>query len=108
MKDSIQMTKIPELRQEYLILNSAGLNILCRIGHYIIQDDERYQFLNDYIERLSTIDWKKNAPIWKGNIVQEGAKGDKISTANSTIKAAVKKVKETIMLDAQPSTMQLL
>ena len=39
MTSSIELTRIPTLRAEQLILNSEGINVLCRIGHYIIQDN---------------------------------------------------------------------
>jgi DNA sulfur modification protein DndB len=99
MHDSIQMTKLPGLRADYLILNSAGINILCRAGHYIVRDDEKYNEMDKYVDRLAKIDWKKSAEIWNGNIVQLGAKGLKISTSNSTLKAAFNKVKEAIELE---------
>jgi DNA sulfur modification protein DndB len=100
MKDSIQMTRIPNLRAEYLNLNSAGINIICRIGHYILQDEEKYSHLEDYAEALAKIDWSKNAEIWRGNIVQEGSNGSsKIMNSNSTLKAAVNKVKMAIELE---------
>lgn len=99
MKDSIQMTRLPGLRGEYLILNSAGINIICRIGHYILRDDENLKEMDEYINRLAKIDWKKDSKLWFGNIVQLGAKGLKISTSNSTIKEAVLKVKNVIGLE---------
>jgi DNA sulfur modification protein DndB len=100
MKDSIQMTQIPNLRMEYLHLNSAGINIICRIGHFILRDDEIYQQMDDYIDRLSKIDWRKKADIWKDNIVQKSSKGGlKIMNSNSTLKTAVLKVKEAIGLE---------
>lgn len=93
-----QTTRIPELRAKYLILNSAGLNILCRIGHDLIVSNMINEEMDKYIEGLSKIDWLKTADIWRDNIVQQGAGGLKISTANSTIKEAVKKVKVEIGL----------
>lgn len=51
------------------------------------------------VNMLSDIDWRKNAAIWQGNIVQQGENGLKISTSNSTLKAAVKAVKEEISFD---------
>lgn len=100
MTESIQMTKIPALRSEYLILNSAGINIICRIGYLILQEKARLEQMDFYIDGLSKIDWKKNAAIWQGSIIQVNEKGGfKIATSNSTMKEAVKKVKQLIQLD---------
>lgn len=101
MKDSIHMTQIPALRAEHLLLNSAGLNIVSRIGFYILQDDERYQSIDRFVDNLSKIDWRKDAEIWSGNIVQGGSKGLKIANSNSTIKTAILKVKEQIGLETK-------
>jgi DNA sulfur modification protein DndB len=94
----IQTTQIPVLRSEYLILNSAGLNIICRIGHDLIVSNVDEVTMNEYISRLAQIDWRKTADIWQDNIVQKGANGLKISTANSTTKQAVHNVKLEIGL----------
>jgi hypothetical protein len=93
-----QTTRIPELRAKHLILNSAGLNIICRIGHDLIVSNMTSPEMDQYIKGLGKIDWEKKANIWRDNIVQQGAAGLKISTANSTIKEAVKKVKIEIGL----------
>jgi DNA sulfur modification protein DndB len=101
MKEGVEMSKIPILRSEYLILNSAGLNIIGRIANELFKAKSLPEEIDIYIDRLSKIDWKKDAEIWRGNIVTEGGKGLKISTSNSTTKAAVAKVKEIIELDKQ-------
>jgi len=100
LKDGIEMNRIPAWRNEYLVMNSAGLNILGRIGHEILQDPEKRLQMSVYIERLGKIDWQKNARLWKGNIVMDGAKADtlKIATSNSSLKAAVNIVRKEIGL----------
>jgi DNA sulfur modification protein DndB len=99
MNQGMELSRIPIYREQYLILNSAGINIIGRIGHEIIQNPAKYQKLDYYITELSKIDWRKDAPIWQGNIVQNGAKGLKIATSNSTLKEAVSKVREKIGLN---------
>jgi DNA sulfur modification protein DndB len=96
LKEGVEMSKIPEKRREYLILNSAGINILGRIGNKIFKDPLLYKDIDKYVTALSKIEWEKNSEIWKGNIVAVGAKGDKIATSNSTLKEAVSKVSEII------------
>lgn len=98
MKHSIEMTNIPAHREQYLLLNSAGINIVCRIGHFLLKDGHGSELISQYIERLANIDWRKEAEIWRGNIVQTGSKGLKIMNSNSTLKAAVNKVCEEIGL----------
>jgi hypothetical protein len=97
--EGVDMNRIPNLRNSYLILNSAGLNTIGRLAYTIWQDQTLSSKLDMYIDKLANINWRKDADIWAGNIIQEGAKGLKISTANSTLKAAVKKVKEGIGLE---------
>ena len=98
MKDGVEMTKIPELRREYLILNSAGINIVGRIGNIILKDPVLYAEIDKYIEKLAQIDWRKNADVWKGNIMQEGSKVLRIANSNATLRVAVNKVIEVIGL----------
>jgi DNA sulfur modification protein DndB len=98
MKDGIHTTKIPDLRSEYLILNSAGFNIICRIGHDLILLDNDNSAIDYYVDELSKIDWRKTADIWRGNIVQSGSSGLKIATSNSTIKYATIEVRKKIGL----------
>jgi DNA sulfur modification protein DndB len=51
----------------YVCLSATGLVILGRIGHELLQDHP-----NDwqtFADRLGTVGWGKNAPIWSGNVV---------------------------------------
>jgi len=98
--EGLEMTTIPHLRSRYLVLNSAGLNILGRIGHELCKD-KYWDYVNSYIEKLAEINWEKDDPMWEGNIVGRGAKGVKISTSNSTLKAAVEAVKNKIGLPVE-------
>jgi DGQHR domain-containing protein len=91
---------IPELRSRHLILNSAGLNIVGRIASDLFKHKSTPEQITLAIDNLSKIDWKKDADIWRDNIVSVGAKGIlKISTSNSTIKKAYEKLKEEIKLN---------
>ena len=94
------MGQVPELRSKYLILNSAGLNIIGKIASELFKTKVTKDIISQVINELAKIDWKKNAPVWKGNIVGEGARGFKISTSNSTLKSAVENVKREINFTA--------
>ncbi|MES2701357.1 MAG: DNA sulfur modification protein DndB [Bacteroidota bacterium] len=93
------MGRIPEYRSEYLILNSAGLNIVGRVASEVFKAEASAEVISTVIDKLAKIDWRKDADIWRGNIVGEGAKGIKISTSTSTLKKAFEKVKEIIELE---------
>lgn len=92
------MSKIPELRSKYLILNSAGLNIVGRVAAELFKEESDKEKISNIIGKLAKIDWNKTAPIWAGNIVTEGSRGVKISTSNSSIKRAFEKVAHEIGL----------
>lgn len=64
--------------------------------------------MDSYLSALANIDWRKEADIWRGNIVQINPKGKLvIATANRTISQAVQIVRETIGLTEpkQPTLM---
>lgn len=92
------MTQIPILRSKQLILNSAGFNIVGRIGHDLCKDQALWDNIDKYVDKLALIDWSKENEMWKGNIVAEGSKGLKIANSNKTLKDAVEKVKVEIGL----------
>jgi len=107
MKDGIHTTRIPDLRSEYLLLNSAGFNIICRIGHDLILADSDNSAIDFYVDELAKIDWRKTAEIWQGNIVQHAATtGLKIATSNSTIKLATIAVRKKIGLLKEEEIME--
>jgi len=97
--EGVTMSKIPELRGQYLILNSAGLNIVGRVASVLFQNEATKEQITNTIEELAKIDWLKSGSIWQGGIVTEGSKGLKISTSNSAIKKSFEKLSETIKLD---------
>jgi len=100
LKDGLEMNQIPILRSEWLVLNSAGLNIIGRIGYEILQDPLLKQKMDIYIDELSKINWRKDAPQWLGNIVAKGSKEEtlKINGTNASLKAATIIVRKLIGL----------
>ena len=67
------MTKVAEIRDNpaagggYVCTSATGLVILGRIGYHIFRLHSADW--KTYADRLGAIQWEKNAPIWKGNIV---------------------------------------
>ncbi len=107
LKDGVEMSRIPALRSEYLILNSAGLNIIGRLGNDMMSRKFTSEEMDVYIERLANIDWKKSGEIWKGNIVTGGEKGFKIANSNASMKEATKAVRTAIGLIADKKVQEL-
>lgn len=97
--EGVTMNQIPEWRSEYLILNSAGLNIIGRIASEVFQKGFDKELISSFIDGLAKLDWRKSAAIWRGNIIQQGDRGLKISTSNSTLKAAIQEARKAIGLD---------
>ena len=86
--------KIPDYRQKYVNLTATGLVVIARVA-YEIRKSRDIAWRNKQYERLATeIDWRRDAPIWQGNIVSEG----KISTNRAPVKAAAEKVKKQLGL----------
>jgi DNA sulfur modification protein DndB len=94
---------IPERRSQYLILNSAGLNIVGRVASVLFKNNASQSQISETIDKLAKLNWKKDAEIWSGNIVGNGSKGLKISTSNSSLKSAyenvVKEIELNLLLD---------
>lgn len=108
MREGVEMSRIPALRSEYLILNSAGLNIIGRIGNDMISRHYPEAMIDEYIDKLAKIDWRKSAEIWRNNIVMSsGTVGFKIANSNASMKEATKAVREAIGLDVSKKVGEL-
>lgn len=92
----IERNKIKDFRAEgWLCLTATGLNIIGRIGHKLLVNKDEYGNWHDYADKLSRINWRRDAPIWKGNVV--GASG-KLSGNQGPLKAAIEEVEKVIGL----------
>jgi DNA sulfur modification protein DndB len=91
---SVSLNQIPVLRKEgWVCMTATGMNIIGRIGHELFRD--KHSNWRHYATRLGDIDWSKNAPIWEGNIVQNGSK---VMTQQTPLKNAVEAVRQRIGL----------
>ena len=98
MTPDLMKTRIPALRDEgWVCLSATGLNMLARLGFEMMGDNEPKR--KEYIARLSMVDWKRTAPIWRGNPVSED--GNRISTAHKSMRAGVEGVERRDRLDLQ-------
>ena len=60
---------IPDYRQNYLNLTATGLNIIGRIAFQINKNGDEAYRLQKYADLATNIDWRRSAPIWKGNVI---------------------------------------
>jgi len=77
------LSKVAELRDDpavgggYVCLSATGLVILGRIGFELF--DKHADGWQPFADRLGSVQWQKNAPIWAGNVVvptlMKGRKG---------------------------------
>lgn len=90
--------KIPDYRQKFVNVTATGLVVIARVA-YEIRKNPDAQWRTEQYKRLATeIDWRRNAPIWKGNIVSpEG----KILTNRGPVKMAAEAVKKQLGLPTE-------
>jgi DGQHR domain-containing protein len=89
----LMKTRVPAFRDEgWVCLSATGLNMIARLGYEMTKDgEENWQ---EYVARMSKIDWRRSAPIWRGNVVSED--GDRVLTAHKSFGAGVKVLKSEI------------
>jgi DGQHR domain-containing protein len=89
----LMKTRIPAFRDEgWVCLSATGLNMIARLGFEMMRDGE--ENWRDYVAKMATIDWRRSAPIWRGNVVSED--GDRVLTAHKSFGAGVQVLKEQI------------
>jgi len=89
----LMKTRIPAFRDEgWVCLSATGLNMIARLGFEMIRDGE--ENWREYVARMATIDWRRSAPIWRGNVVSED--GDRVLTAHKSFGAGVQVLKAQI------------
>ena len=95
-----QITNIPYLREHYLHFSGAGLFILCGVGHAILEleglhDGGLSAEQIEYIHRLASLDWLREARLWDTSVVDRQGK---ISAAKNKVVLAVAHAKESVGL----------
>lgn len=89
----LMKTRIPAFRDEgWVCLSATGLNMIARLGFEMMRDGE--ENWRDYVAKMATIDWRRSASIWRGNVVSED--GDRVLTAHKSFGAGVQVLKEQI------------
>lgn len=82
------------LREQYLATQSVIIQAIGRIGSSLY-GRQRIE-LEQYLQRIEEINWRRTAPIWKGRIIREDGK---VMTNNTAIVLAGNAIKRTIKMD---------
>ena len=103
---SLEISQVPVKREEgWICLTATGLNIIGRIGHKLFTNAELATKWRHYADKMGDpqiVDWKRDAGIWEGNIIQ----GTKLLTQQAPVKHAFEKVMQAIGLTSTPPLQQ--
>ncbi|MFD7655859.1 DNA sulfur modification protein DndB [Actinosynnema sp. NPDC059797] len=61
--------KIPEFRRDYINMTATGLVLIGRAAYEINKFKDEAVRLAKYEELATKVDWRRDAPIWQGNII---------------------------------------
>lgn len=78
-----------DLRENYLITQGVIIQALGIVGNYIFTNDQNN--CNKYLEKLQTVDWRRNAVQWKLRVVRSDGR---IMTSNKAIILAANIIKK--------------
>lgn len=82
---------IPNLRQKYLNMTASGLVIIGRVAYEINKDPGDSQKLLQYDRLATRINWRRDADIWRGNVVADGGRLVTLRTAINRAAEAAKR-----------------
>lgn len=89
--ETLEVSQIPVKRAEgWICLTATGLNLIGRIGHTMFSRGE--QNWKHYADKLAQIDWRRDAEMWQGSIIQ----GNKLLTQQGPLKVASEKICQAI------------
>lgn len=86
--------QIPDFRQTYINMTGTGLNVIGRVGFEIQKKFSEAHRREKYEQLATSIDWKRDAEIWKGSISIEG----RIVSSRRPVQVAAQRVKESLGL----------
>jgi DNA sulfur modification protein DndB len=103
---TLEISQVPVKREEgWICLTATGLNLIDRIGHKLFTNAELLKNWKYYAGKMAdpqTIDWKRRAGMWQGNIMQ----GTKLLTQQGPVKHAYEQVTKAIGLTSTPPLQQ--
>jgi DNA sulfur modification protein DndB len=95
---TLEISQVPVKREEgWICLTATGLNIIGRVGHKLFTNSELASRWKVYAAKMGdtqTIDWRRSAGVWEGNIIQ----GTKLLTQQAPVKHAYERVLQAIGL----------
>lgn len=101
LSPDLMKTRIPAYRDEgWVCLSATGLNMIARLGYEMLRDGE--QDWREYVQKLSDVDWRRTASIWKGNVVSDD--GNRILTAHKSFRDGVEALKRSIGWSSSATT----
>jgi len=91
----VDLNRVSVRRNEgWLVLSATGLVVVGLIGFEILtKNAENWR---EYAKRLGELDWRRSNPEWHGILVTGEKDKEKIITSQSSVKAAVSKIRELI------------
>ncbi|ALC21528.1 DNA sulfur modification protein DndB [Streptomyces pristinaespiralis] len=90
--------QVVDFRKHYINMTATGLVIIGHVAFEIEKNLDPEWRKARYVDLATKIDWRRNAPIWEGNIIT----GDKITTTRAPGRIAARKVMEAIGVPVLP------
>jgi hypothetical protein len=91
----VDLNRVSVRRNEgWLVLSATGLVVVGLIGFEILT--KNVENWREYAKRLGELDWRRSNPEWHGILVTGEKDKEKIITSQSSVKAAVTKIRELI------------
>jgi DNA sulfur modification protein DndB len=84
--------QVPDYRQHYINMTATGLVIIGHVAYEIEKNPDATWREARYRDLATKIDWRREAPIWQGNIITDG----KISTVRGPGRVAARAVMKQI------------
>lgn len=93
--------QLTEYREKYLLANPLGLSLACKaIYQYSLFNEDG---LEEFIEALATkIDWRKEAEIWRGNVISYKDSKFAISSTNKAVGSAIEGIEKQLGISLDP------
>jgi DGQHR domain-containing protein len=92
--------QVVDYRQHYINMTATGLVIIGHVAYEIEKNPDADWREARYIDLATKVDWRRDAPIWQGNIITDG----KISTVRGPGRVAAQAVmKEIGILSSETS-----
>jgi DNA sulfur modification protein DndB len=84
--------RVPDYRQRYINMTATGLVIIGHVAYEIEKNPDANWREARYMDLATKVDWRRDAPIWQGNIITDG----KISTVRGPGRVAAQAVMKQI------------